>query len=92
MFSSASVATMTDAGDRGGGLPGRDGAAGDQHGRREPSQDVMDPRGPMGMPIIVSRAAAALGRRHRGAANVAAGIFVLSVFAIIVALGIFLIV
>lgn len=52
----------------------------------------MDPRGPMGMPIIVSRAAASLGRRHQGAGNVLAGIFVLSVLAIIIALGIFLIV
>ena len=52
----------------------------------------MGPRGPMGMPIIVSRAAAGLRRRHPRGGNVAAGIFVLSVFVIIVALGIFLIV
>jgi hypothetical protein len=83
---------MTDAEDRGGGLPGGNVAAGDQHRRRETYQDLLDPRGSMGMPKIVSRAVNGLGRRQRGGGNVAAGIFVLSVFAIIIALGIFLIV
>jgi hypothetical protein len=46
----------------------------------------------MGMPKIVSRAANSLRRGQRGEGNVAAGIFVLSVLAIIVALGIFFIV
>jgi hypothetical protein len=46
----------------------------------------------MGMPIIVSRVADGLRRRQRGGGNVAAGIFVLSVLAIIIALGIFFIV
>ena len=60
--------------------------------RREPYQDVLDPRGSMGMPKIVSRAADSLGSGQRGGGNVAAGIFVLSVLAIIIALGIFFIV
>jgi len=72
------VSAMTDAGDRGGGLPG--------------GKDLLDPRGPMGMPKIVSRAANRLGRGRPGGGNVVAGIFVLSVFAIGVALGIFFIV
>jgi hypothetical protein len=100
---------MTDAGDRGGGLPGGSGAAGsgpasgadrsdsgadrsDASRRREPYQDVLDPQGPMGMPKIVSRAANRFGRGQPDGGNVAAGIFVLSVFAIIIALGIFFIV
>jgi len=83
---------MTNAGDRSGGLPGRSGAAGDENRRREPNQDLLDPRGPMGMPKIVSRAVNGLGRGQRGGGGVAAGIFVLSVFVIIAALGIFLIV
>jgi hypothetical protein len=92
---------MTDAEDRGGGLPGgahpgsgpASGAAGsDPSRRREPYQDVLDPRGSMGMPKIVSRAANSLGSGQRGGGNVAAGIFVLSVLAIIIALGIFFIV
>jgi hypothetical protein len=111
---------MTDAGDRGGGLPGGSGAAGDQQSghpsgghpggahpgsgpasgadrsdpsrRREPYQDLLDPRGPMGMPKIVSRAANSLGRGQHDGGNVAAGILVLSVLAIIIALGILFIV
>ena len=71
------VSVMTDAGDR---------------GRREPYQDLLDPRGPMGMPKIVSRAANRLGRGQHDGGNVAAGIFVLSVLAIIIALGILFIV
>ena len=81
---------MTDAGDRGGGLPGADRS--DPSRRREPYQDLLDPRGPMGMPKIVSRAANSLGRGQRGEGNVAAGIFVLSVLAIIIGLGILFIV
>jgi hypothetical protein len=46
----------------------------------------------MGMPKIVSRAAESLGRGQRGGGNLVAGIFVLSVLAIIIALGIFFIV
>jgi hypothetical protein len=92
---------MSDAGDRGGGLPGgahpgsgpASGAdRSDSSRRREPYQDVLDPRGPMGMPKIVSRAANSLGRGQHDGGNVAAGIFMLSVLAIIIALGIFFIV
>jgi len=46
----------------------------------------------MGMPEIVSRAANSLGRGQWAGGNVAAGIFVLSVLAIIIALGILFIV
>lgn len=77
---------MTDAGDRGGDLPGGSGAAGDQH------KDLLDPRGPMGMPKIVSRAANRLGRGQWGGGNLATEIYVLSVLAIMIALGIFFIV
>ena len=88
---------MTDAGDRGGGLPGGSGPdsgadRSDPSRRREPHQDLLDPRGPMGMPEIVSRAANSLGRGQWAGGNVAAGIFVLSVLAIIIALGIIFIV
>jgi hypothetical protein len=97
---------MHDVGGSGGDLPGGSGAAGDQHGgqpggghsggiqsgrQRDPHQDPLDPRGPMGMPKIVSRAANRLGHGQRGGGNVAAGIYVLSVLAIIIALGIFFI-
>ena len=97
---------MRDVGDCGAGPPGGSGDAGDQHSahpggghsggihsgrRRDPYQDPLDPRGPMGMPKIVSRAANRLGHGQRGGGNVAAGIYVLSVLAIIVALGIFFI-
>lgn len=54
--------------------------------------DPMDPRGPMGMPKIVSRAAERLGRGRRGSGNVVAGIYLLSVLAIMIALGVVLIV
>ena len=54
--------------------------------------DLLDPRGPMSMPKIVSRAANSLGRGQHDGGNVAAGIFVLSVLAIIIALGILFIV
>jgi hypothetical protein len=91
---------MHDVGGCGGGLPGG-GVEGDQHGgrsggvhsgkQRDPYQDPLDPRGPMGMPKIVSRAANRLGHGQRGGGNVAAGIYVLSVLAIIIALGIFFI-
>jgi hypothetical protein len=92
---------MTDAGDRGGGLPGgalpgsgsaSRAAGSDPSRRRKPYRDLLDPRGPMGMPRIVSRAANSLGHGQRGGGNVAAGIFVLSVLAIIIALGIFFLV
>jgi hypothetical protein len=59
---------------------------------REPYQDPLDPldpRGPMGMPKILSRAAERMGRGQWGGGNVAAGIYVLSVLAIIIAFGIF---
>jgi hypothetical protein len=97
---------MHDVGDSGGGLPGGSDVAGDQHSghpggghsggvhsgrQRDPYQDPLDPRGPMGMPKIVSRAANLLGHGQRGGGNVAAGIYVLSVLAIIIALGIFFI-
>jgi hypothetical protein len=54
--------------------------------------DLMDPHGPMGVPKIVSRVAEALGRGPQGGANVVAGIFALSVLAIIIALAIVFIV
>ena len=60
--------------------------------RREPNPDLLDPRGPMGMPKIVSRAANSLGRGQHDGGNVAAGIFVLSVLAMIIVLGILFIV
>jgi hypothetical protein len=97
---------MHDVGGGGDGLPGGSGVAGDQQSghpdgghsggihsgrRRDPYQDPLDPRGPMGMPKIVSRAADRLGHGQRGGGNVAAGIYVLSVLAIIIALGIFFI-
>ena len=97
---------MHDVGGCGGDLPGGSGVAGDQHSgqpggghsggvhsgrQRDPYQDPLDPRGPMGMPKIVSRAANRLGHGPRGGGNVAAGIYVLSVLAIIIALGIFFI-
>ena len=92
---------MHDGGGGGDGLPGDSGVAGDQHSghpgggnsgsQRDPYQDPLDPHGPMGMPKIVSRAASRLGHGQQGAGNVAAGIFVLSVLAIIIALGIFFI-
>jgi hypothetical protein len=96
---------MHDGGGRSGGQPDGSGVAGDQHsgqpggghsggvhsGRpRDPYQDPLDPRGPMGMPKIVSRAANRLGHGQWGG-DVAAGIYVLSVLAIIIALGIFFI-
>jgi hypothetical protein len=83
---------MTDAGDRGGGVPGGNGATGDQHRRLEPDQDLMDPRGPMGTPKIVSRAANRLGRGPQGGGSVVLVVYVLSVLAIIIALGIIFIV
>jgi hypothetical protein len=72
---------------------GRDSGAGgvDPGKQRDPYQDPLDPRGPMGMPKIVSRAANRLGHGQRGGGDVAAGIYVLSVLAIIIALGIFFI-
>jgi hypothetical protein len=97
---------MHDAGGGGGGLPGGSDVAGDQDSghpggghsggihsgsQRGPYQDPLDPHGPMGMPKIVSRAASRLGHGQWGGGNVAAGIFVLSVLAIIIALGIFFI-
>jgi hypothetical protein len=45
----------------------------------------------MGMPKIVSRAANRLGHGQWGGGDVAAGIYALSVLAIIIALGIFFI-
>ena len=83
---------MTDAGDGGGGVTGGSGAAGDQHGRREPHSDLLDPRGSMGMPKLLSRVADGLGRGPRSGGNVATGIYVVSVLAIMIALGIFFIV
>jgi len=97
---------MHDDGGRGGDLPGGSGVAGDQHSghpgggdsggnhsgrQRDPYQDPLDPRGPMGMPKIVSRAANRLGNGQRGGGNIAAGIYVLSVLVIIILLGIFFI-
>jgi hypothetical protein len=46
----------------------------------------------MGMPKIVSRAANRLGHGPQGGANIVAGIYALSVLAIIIGLGIFFIV
>ena len=54
--------------------------------------DPLDPRGPMGMPKIVSRAAARLGRGRLGSGNVVVWIYVLSVLAIMIALGVVFIV
>ena len=72
---------------------GGSGVAGDQHsGQRGPYQDPLDPRGPMGMPKIVSRAANRLGHGERGGGNLVAAIYLLSVLAIIIAFGIFFIV
>jgi len=97
---------MRDVEGGGGGLPDGSGDAGDQHSRRPggghpdgilsgrqrgPYQDPLDPRGPMGMPKIVSRAANRLGHGQRGGGNVAAGVYVLSVLAIIIGLAIFFI-
>jgi hypothetical protein len=82
---------MTDARDCGGDLPGSSGTAGDEHSGHQDPLDPLDPRGPMGMPKIVSRAANRLGHGQWDGGNVAAGIFVLSVLAIIIALGIFFI-
>jgi hypothetical protein len=97
---------MHDVGGSGVDLPGGSGVARDQHSgqpggghsggvhsgrQRDPYQDPLDPRGPMGMPKIVSRAANRLGHGQRGGGNVAAGIYVLSVLAIIIVLGIFFI-
>jgi hypothetical protein len=80
------------AGGQRSGHPGGDHSGGVHSGRqRDPYQDPLDPRGPMGMPKIVSRAANRLGHGQRGGGNVAAGIYVLSVLAIIIALGIFFI-
>ena len=80
----------------GGAHPGSGPASGadrsDASRRREPYPDLLDPRGPMGMPKIVSRAANRLGHGQQGGGNVAAGIYVLSVLVIIIALGIFFIV
>jgi hypothetical protein len=97
---------MHDGGGGGDGLPGGSGVAGERHSghprgdhsggvhsgsQRDPYQDPLDPHGPMGMPKIVSRAANRLGHGQGSGANVAAGLFVLSVLAIIIALGIFFI-
>jgi hypothetical protein len=97
---------MHDVGGCGGGQPGGSGIAGDQQSGqpggghsggvhssrpRDPYQDPLDPRGPMGMPKIVSRAANRLGHGQWGGGDVAAGIYALSVLAIIIALGIFFI-
>jgi hypothetical protein len=97
---------MHDGGGGGDGLPGGSGVAGDQHSghpggghsggvhsgsQRDRYQDPLDPHGPMGMPKIVSRAANRLGHGQGGGGNVAAALFVLSVLAIIIALGIFFI-
>ena len=88
---------MHDVGGSGGGLPGGSGVAGDRHGghpggQRAPYRDPLDPGGPMGMPKIVSRAANRLGHGQRGGGNVVAGIYLLSVLAIMIAFGIFLII
>jgi hypothetical protein len=81
------------AGDQDNGQPGG-GHSDDIHsgGQRDPRQDLLDPRGPMGMPKIVSRAANRLGRGQRGGGTIVTGIYLLSVLAIIIALGIFFIV
>lgn len=65
--------------------------AGGSGRQRDPYQDPLDPRGPMGMPKILSRAANRLGHGQRGGGNVAAVIYLLSVLAIIIALGVFFI-
>jgi len=82
---------MHDSG--GGSGAGPSGASGfDPSGQREPYPDPLDPRGPMGMPKIVSRMAGRAGLGQRGAGNLATAIFALSVLAIIIAFGIFFIV
>jgi hypothetical protein len=77
-------------GSSGGGGPSGGGGFGPS-GRRGPYPDPLDPRGPMGMPKIVSRAAARVGLGQQDQGVVAAGIFALSVLAIIIAFGIFFI-
>ena len=72
---------------------GSSGAGGLEPGSpRAPYVDPLDPRGPMGMPKIVSRAAERLGRGPHASGNVAVWMYVLSVLAIMIAFGIFLIV
>jgi hypothetical protein len=51
----------------------------------------MDPQGPMGMPKIVGRVADRARLGQQGTGTVAAGFFVMSVLAIIIAFGVFFI-
>jgi len=81
-----------------GGHPGGDSGTGQSgaggfgpSGQRDPYPDPLDPRGPMGMPKIVSRVAARAGLGQQNQGVLAAGIFALSVLAIIIAFGIFFI-
>jgi hypothetical protein len=78
-------------GQSGGGHGSSGGGGAGPSGQRDPYPDPLDPRGPMGMPKIVSRVAgrAGLGQQNQGV--VAAGIFALSVLAIIIAFGVFFI-
>ena len=89
---------MHEGGD-GGGSAGGGGLAGDQQSepaepvrQRAPHVDSLDPRGPMGMPKIVSRVAERLGHGPQGAGNVMVWMYLLSVLAIMIAFGIFFIV
>jgi hypothetical protein len=77
------------AGGHSGSGHGPSGAGGfDPGSQRAPSRDSMDPLGPMGMPKIVSRLAERAGRGPQGSGTFATGFFVVSVLAIIIALGV----
>jgi hypothetical protein len=81
------------AGGHSGGGHGPSGAGGfGPSGQRAPYQDSLDPRGPMSMPKIVSRAADRARRGQQDPGIIAARIFVMSVFAIIIVFGILFIV
>jgi hypothetical protein len=84
---------MHDGGGHSGSGSRPSGAGGsDPSTRRDPHPDLLDPRGPMGMPKIVARAADRARRGQQGLGIVAARIFVLSVFAIIAAFAILFII
>ena len=89
---------MHEGGD-GGGSAGGSGLAGDRQSepaepgrQRAPQVDPLDPHGPMGMPKIVGRVAERLGHAPQGAGNVMVWMYLLSVLAIMIAFGIYLIV
>jgi hypothetical protein len=76
-----------------GGRHGSSGAGGfDPSGQRTPYRDSLDPLGPMSMPKIVGRAADRARRGQQGPSVIAARVFVISVFAIIIVFAILFIV